>query len=349
MKNLKHLFTVLFCFCALCIFAQTDDSALEAIIHLKNGSTFKGEILKFEKGKDLVLQLEGGDTITFREDEVARIEYQLGSNKEPSEVEKPRSNVDPNAPTQDVVRLRNGSVFRGKIIEEKGGEYYLLELEGGDVLRLDWDEIDALTEESDPGGYYEATSKMRAKKRSKAEFREEWRREREEKRSIYAFKERGWYNVTYFSSIGGEQSGEFQFGLGIHNVVGYMYNRKFGIGLGIGADTYSFQSGETIYPLYAEARGYLNKEFNSFYYALATGYGFAFKNKEEEILEARGGLMVHPSFGVRFGASEHTNMLLDFGWKLQKAHFMREFRFTGEIEVKDVWYNRFTIRLGLIF
>ena len=69
----------------------------------------------------------------------------------------------------------------------------------------------------------------------------------------------------------------------------------------------------------------------------------------KDIVKAEGGFMIHPSIGTRFGASADTNVLLDFGVKIQEAHFTREFLFTGEREIKDIIYKRLTVRLGLIF
>ena len=316
---------------------------------MKNGTTFQGEIIKYEKGKDLILQLEGGDTLKIEHEELDRIEYQLVNSSNSSEegIERTIDTEGSGENTVDVIRLSNGSVFKGKIIETKDSEYYLLELAGGDVLRLEWDEIASIVKEENATKYFE--SKRFKRKRSRIEFKEKWRKDREEKRKVYAFKERGWYNITYFSSTSGEQDDEFQFGLGVHNIIGYQFNRMFGLGLGLGADTYTFKTGETIYPLFLEGRGYFKEDINSFFYSLAAGYGFAFKNEGEDIVKANGGFMVHPSVGTRFGASADTNVLLDFGVKIQEAHFTREFLFTGEREIKDIIYKRLTVRLGLIF
>jgi hypothetical protein len=349
MKNLKHLLTLLLFVSSLILQAQDTESAYQAIVHLKNGTTFQGEIIKYEKGKDLILQLEGGDTLKIEHEELDRIEYKLVNSNNYSEegIEHTSDTEGSGENMLDVIRLSNGSVFKGKIIETKEAEYYLLELAGGDVLRLEWDEIASIVKEDNATKYFE--SKRFKRKRSRIEFKEKWRKEREEKRRVYAFKERGWYNITYFSSTSGEQDDEFQFGLGVHNIIGYQFSRMFGLGLGLGADTYTFKTGETIYPLFLEGRGYFKEDINSFFYSLAAGYGFAFKNEGEDIVKANGGFMIHPSVGTRFGASADTNVLLDFGVKIQEAHFTREFLFTGEREIKDIIYKRLTVRLGLIF
>ena len=344
MKNLKRILTLLFLCLFSTLFAQNEGD-YQAVIYLNNGGIFRGEILKYEKGKELVLELPNGETKRFKHREIDRIEYEKISAP-PVEIRIESTGSD--SAMIDVIRLTNGSIFKGNIIESIEGEYYELQLAGGDVIRFDWEEIASIVQEEDRVVYYEQPDPF-SKQRSKAEFKEKWREKRLEKRNVYAFKERGFYNIIFFSSTSGEQSGQFQFGLGLQNILGYKFKRPFGLGIGIGADTYSFRTGETIYPLYAEARGYLKEDINSFYYSMALGYGFAFKNKEEEIVKAQGGYMIHPSFGMRFGASADTNLLLDFGLKFQKANFTREFLFTGEREIKDVLYQRFTVRLGLIF
>lgn len=352
MKNLKQLLTCLFLFVLCTTFAQERPSAdYISVVYLKDGSIFRGDIVSYERGGVLEIKIIGGQVIKFQDEEVHHIEQERVERQEPVVEETAPISVTPeveeNTKQIDKVILTNGSIFKGRIIESKEGDYVKLQLAGGDVLRLEADEIDTITKVEDDSKYPRNFNYNRRKNR--VAFKEEWKLARQEKRNIYAFKEKGIYNVTYFSSTSGESEGEFQFGLGLHNITGYQMNRLFGLGIGFGVDTYSFKTGEVLYPVYLEGRGYLNKKINSPYYAVAAGYGFAFKNADEEILEADGGIMFHPSIGTRFGASEDTNILLDIGVKFQKARFVKEFIFSGEREEKDVLYQRLTIRLGVIF
>jgi hypothetical protein len=48
---------------------------------------------------------------------------------------------------EDVIHLKDGSVFRGVIVEEVPGETYKIEIAGGSVLVVDADEVEKITKE----------------------------------------------------------------------------------------------------------------------------------------------------------------------------------------------------------
>ncbi|MCI5083664.1 MAG: hypothetical protein MRY78_18345 [Saprospiraceae bacterium] len=239
--------------------------------------------------------------------------------------------------TQDVVYLLNGSVFKGKILEYEKGAVLLLELEGGSVVEIEDSEIDKVVQEA-------VEIEEKEKKQSNTS---KYSKPKEDR--VYQFKENGIYNAIYFSSSNGQANGELQVGIGAHNVFGYQFNRWFGLGFGVGVDSYSFQDGETLFPVFLEARGYFKKSWSTLFYSMNAGYGFATTNEEEQIIEADGGLMFHPCVGYRFGANKDANVLIDFGYKFQWASFTRQLEFTGDREVRDLLFKRMTIRLGLIF
>ena len=362
MLKLKHVLTVALVFFLLSVFAQGNASSeFISVLYLKNGSIFRGDILTYERGGILEMRIIGGQVLEFKEEEIERIEQEMLKSDNPaiekSEVEEKKSKSSewaeaysqkPEGDYLDIVTLTNGTIFKGKIVEIKNGEYLIIRLSGGEDLQLEDEEIEGLGWEENNGDYKEEYIGPRLLEKNE-EFREERRAARLEERNIYAFKEKGMFNVVYFSSTSGEQDGDFIFGLGVHNIVGYQFNRLFGLGLGLGLDSYSFESGQTVYPIYLEGRGYLTKQITAPYYAVAAGYGFAFKNRDQEITEAAGGYMFHPSVGLRFGASNDTNLMLDIGVKWQKALFVREIVFSGEREERDIVFQRLTMRLGLVF
>lgn len=246
--------------------------------------------------------------------------------------------------TQDVIYLKNGSVFKGKILEYEKGAVLLLELENGSVIEFEDDEIDRVVQE--------AIDLDKGKGEEKEEDKEPVRYRKvilKKKEKVYRFRETGIYNATFFSSSNGSHNGELQVGLGVHNVIGYQLNRLFGLGIGVGLDSYSFQDGETLYPIFIEARGYLRKKWHSPYYSMNLGYGFAIADESENVIEAEGGLMVHPCFGMRFGANKDANVMIDVGYKFQYANITRVMPFNGDLEERDLLFKRLTIRLGLLF
>ncbi len=235
----------------------------------------------------------------------------------------------------DVIYLKNGSKFEGRILEYQQGSTLRLQLRPGGEIEFREEEIRRIEQGWEP---------------EEAEVeKEDIPRIEPEKKKAYAFKENGMYNATYFSTLSGSADGIFQLGLGIHNVTGYQFHRLFGLGAGFGVDTYSFDDGETLYPVFAEARGYLSRKRVAPYYSGNIGYGFAFRNSDELINKAEGGIFFRAALGLRLSADEGTNVLVDLGYQYQEAYFERRTPFQNEIEEKRLEFNRIVIRIGLIF
>lgn len=235
----------------------------------------------------------------------------------------------------DIIHLRNGSRFEGQILEKRENGTLRFQLSAGGELEFREEEISRIEQkEVSPKGAEEAEGSAGP----------ELLREK-----TYAFKERGVFNATFFSTLSGAAGSKFQLGLGIHNVTGYQFHRLLGIGLGLGVDTYSFDNGETLHPVFAEARGYLSRKSVSPYYSGSAGYGFAFKSSDELINKAEGGMFFRGAMGLRLGADKDTNVLADIGYQYQEAFFERRTPFLNEIEEKWLRFHRIVVRVGLIF
>jgi len=227
----------------------------------------------------------------------------------------------------DIVHLKDGSEFRGKIIIYKHDDYLKMEILGGQVVEFPAKQIKKIVQQ--PYGQSAYVPKVV--------------RTRE-----YNFRERGIYNETYVNLPQGyNSSGWWNVGLGMHHVTGFQFNRWIGAGMGIGFDGYEMGRGENVIPVYAEARGYFKQKNISPFYSVGLGYGFAGKNENTGIIKGRGGIMFNPNIGYRFGASAGANFTLSFGYKLQKASFT-VLRWNGEIK-RDYTYNRLNLKLGLLF
>ena len=148
--------------------------------------------------------------------------------------------------------------------------------------------------------------------------------------------------------LGGDNSSS-KVGLGVSNVTRYQLNRWIGAGVGVGYDNFSFENSETISPVFMEMRGYFTQRIKSPYYAVKAGYGFALKDEDDNITEARGGYMIHPALGFRLTADEDLNVLLDVGYKFQHATFHRESPWGPDFWEKEITFRRLTVRLGLMF
>lgn len=225
----------------------------------------------------------------------------------------------------DVIHTKNGSVFRGKIQEYKADGSCKLMLLSGTEIYLDKSQIRKIV--SEPIKY----------KKEKGT------------RSIYEFKEKGLYHFSSFhiSMANDAFRNDLTFGAGIHHISGFQFNRWMGVGLGVGMDYYYPGSGETFTPVYAEFRGYTAARNFSPMYSIAAGYGFTTSNENTNIIEAKGGFMVHPSFGFRMGGNPNANFTLDFGMKIQRGTFTYDWGW--EIREQRMLYKRFIIRTGILF
>jgi hypothetical protein len=100
MKRIPYILTMLALILGLnaSVFAQNEGQGgiLEDVIHLKNGSVIRGEIIEREIGKHIKVQIMGGTVMVFPEDEIKVI---LREPKAASQV------VYPNQP-QDVVEKK---------------------------------------------------------------------------------------------------------------------------------------------------------------------------------------------------------------------------------------------------
>jgi hypothetical protein len=163
-------------------------------------------------------------------------------------------------------------------------------------------------------------------------------------RGGYRFREEGIYNTfscfLNFSSFGGA---------GIHYTIGYKFNRLLGVGIGTGIESNDFNYSRGIIPLYAEARGYFVPKKISPYYAFKIGYGFAQESPLNGTIDAKGGFMVSPELGFRFGGRA-VNYYMGFQYKIQNATFTNTIGWDGQGTFTDkVSYRRVDFRAGLLF
>lgn len=227
----------------------------------------------------------------------------------------------------DVVWLKDGSKLSGYILKwelARGMEFKLIT--GAEVI-LPKDQITRVYQD------LPFASQLQADQSSYV------RRDRS-----YRFREEGIYNTfscfLNFSSFGGA---------GVHYSIGYRFNRILGVGIGIGIESNDFNNSRGIVPLYAEARGFFVPKKISPYYAFKIGYGFAQKDELSGTIDAKGGFMVSPELGVRFGGRA-VNYYMGFQYKIQNAEYTNTIGWDGQGTYTDVVsYRRVDFRAGLLF
>ncbi len=193
---------------------------------------------------------------------------------------------------RDVVYMKDGSVFRGKISEYQ---------QDGELIMVSWS-----------GGALRLASKNVKKIEQKC---------RDEKHLFvptterpYNFKETGWYHATRIATLGGWSG----LGMSLQHSSGIQLNRMLGAGIGIGIENLTpWEDDVSTYPLFAEVRGYLAPKNITPFYALGLGWAFVGKEKDfdEWITEDwQGGLMAQAQIGYRIG----NQFLLFTGLRLQR-------------------------------
>ncbi len=228
----------------------------------------------------------------------------------------------------DKLFLRDGSVLKGKLMHIVQGESIWFLSSTGDTLVFKPREVERLVQDADQ---LSDTPFVIAKKRKPYSFREE---------GLY-------FNTMAALGLGKDLDGNTTGSAGLAFSAGYMLDRWLGIGGGVGMDLYHPERGEIVYPVFAEGRGYLSTRNRSPYYLLRLGYGMAFPDENNNIIEARGGLMVHPALGMRWGAAEDVNFVTDLGFQYQRSSFTFE-TFNGEVDQR-MGYKRWVFRLGIVF
>lgn len=303
----------------------------EDILWLADEGPVTGRFVERKPDGRIVFQPEGEAEQVFLPDQAGWLE--LGPS-------------DGNIKAWDRVTLISGTTFVGRLGGKKEKGEAVLSLDGGGTLVLLTSEIRKVERS--------VISAPKVSPRKAPEIKNEaaFRAEAEKllpSETPYQFREKGWYNASYFVGLNGWLEDDYQLGLGLHTVFGYQFNRWLGVGAGTGVDAYSFDRDEVLIPVFLEVRGYATSAKTAPFYSLNAGYGFAFKNEDQFVVDAEGGLMIHPAIGLRFGADPDVNVIFDIGYRFQWATYQRELEFSGIRERREINFRRVALRFGLLF
>ncbi len=140
------------------------------------------------------------------------------------------------AATQDIIYLKNGSIIHGKITEEKEKEFVKIQVSATNELFFPMDEVKSITHHATVLAEDECP-----------------------KKSIpIHYKSKGIYvNVFGSHGFGGGAHGD-RWMTNTNVIVGYMFNRHIGVGIGTGS--YWYHASGRLAPFYVEARGEFLKQ-----------------------------------------------------------------------------------------
>jgi sRNA-binding regulator protein Hfq len=224
---------------------------------------------------------------------------------------------------EEVVYLTNGSIIRGEVIEQTK-ETIKIQIEGGSILVYKMDEVERIVKEE---------KKIKSKKTERD----------------YQVQDTGYFHSINFGFLPGRNAewGDFAFGGSLHYTFGYQYKRMLGAGIGVGGDAYIYNNIQNVFPVYLQARGYfLNQPFSP-YYSVNVGYGFATSNNAWNIVDASGGLYVHPKIGFRLASRSNAAFTVELGYSHQMAKYTYD-DWQGRYEDK-MSFRRISILFGVLF
>ena len=255
----------------------------------------------------------------------------------------------------DIVYLKNGSVFRGKIVEYTPGERLKIELYGANVITIQDADIERVVQSVEPEPDTETTDPTqraldegRRTAPRRVDTFPDLMEEPYQPRVLPPLRKTGLYDVVqlgFLASAGGDGGGVI--GLSAGNVLGYAFTPLYGVGLGVSYDGYRPSRAETILSLYAEGRIQPLPNHREWFATLGAGYGFAQRSQALMVRDAAGGPMGTFSIGYRFPTMDQSEILVEYGLRYQEANFVRDLP-NGDIEFRDITYLRNVIRISMV-
>lgn len=225
-------------------------------------------------------------------------------------------------PKSVIVYMKSGSSIEGVINDWVIGEYI--------DIRTAWRESIVLPDASIEKIIQKSTLEIRAN-------------------HAYRFKEQGIYYSFKAQLIKGNAGGRANnvYGVGSSVSIGKRYSRWFSVGAGLGFDNFIWNSGENLIPLFLETTSFYGSKNTSLFTNVQAGYSLAFADDTYLISEAKGGLMLYPAVGLRFGRYD-TKYTLDLGYKFQKAQFTYRDSWTSDRHEQRLLYKRLSLRFGIL-
>lgn len=209
------------------------------------------------------------------------------------------------APTEDVVYMKNGTILRGKLLEYSPAGDVKVEILGGTVLVYPAADVDKITKEPAKSGSVLQqpltngyNSYVRPPKKP------------------FVYKTKGIGNITDVGLMIGSEAG-----VAIHTIGQYVFNPRLQLGAGIGIDRLTW--GLKLAPIYIDFRGEVLKEspITPMYIAQA-GWTLPMESNDGDwITNVKGGPMAAFGFGLKFNTRYGLRYHLSLTYKMEKASF----------------------------
>ncbi|KYP15422.1 hypothetical protein [Flavihumibacter sp. CACIAM 22H1] len=209
---------------------------------------------------------------------------------------------------EDVLYLKNGSIIRGKILENNDQQAGI-QVQDGTVWKFSKAEI------------LEIKSENRF-------------------RNLH-YKSKGFAHFTELgplvagkTTVAGVTTAAFSF----QTINGYKFSQAAMVGFGTGVDLYATQ---TVVPLFASFRGDLSSKGTVLpFYFIDAGYGANITQNAPNGEDFKGGLLYAAGLGVKIPFNRSAGFLLSMGYRYQKTSSERG------LDKFETTYRRLAIRAG---
>jgi hypothetical protein len=219
--------------------------------------------------------------------------------------------------SEDVVYLKNGSIIRGTILEQKPGEYIKIATHDRNIWVFKMEEVEKITRE---------TVVIKGKE-------------------PVMLRPDGYYNVSEVGfSISRQMWGGYSTGFSANTINGYKFNRFLATGVLVGIDHYY---GLPMIPMGVDVRGTLLKRSVSPYYYAQAAYSVPMPY-ENDLADYDGDIMLQAGMGMLFAINEDFGMVISTGYKVQKLTKRYE-NWGGSETTENNSYKRISFKLGLMF
>jgi hypothetical protein len=238
---------------------------------------------------------------------------------------------------EDVVYLKNGSIIRGQIVEQKIGETIKIELLGGSIFVFKQEEIDSIKKEK---AFHQPLQKTK---------------------SDYYRRDKGYRNFTEMGLIcgfGTNNNGQYyyaqnrnDYGFSIRTTDGYQWSRYLFTGAGVGIDRFITYK-QTFSPFYFRVASEFLKKRVTPYAFTDIGYAVMWKFRSDDytIGKNKGGVYFSAGGGVRIFTRSHASVLFNVSYRLNKSASEWTYAYEGSpvYNLKRT-YQRVVFGIGVSF
>ena len=217
--------------------------------------------------------------------------------------------------TTDVLYLKNGSIIKGKIVENSE-EKIKIETCCGIILAYLPTEIEKSETINEPHPGY--------------------------------LKSKGYYNFTSMGALLGSNADEKQ---GIFSVLmehNYQVNPYFSAGGIVGIEFFN----ESVAPVGVNAKGFLPiNDKTMLFLAVAGGYSIPLEKADVDYYydykDTKGGIFANTEIGIIIPSRSNVNMFMALGYRYNELNYTRYDWYYDDVERKVI-YNRFSLKLGIV-